>query len=218
MAPVEDGLLGDGRPHLRIGVAGLSQREAIGALDQSLEEHADLIFVEANVFVIDLMLRGSANTNWSLPTWWSRDIGPAFRRGIDRLRGRNLAVNLAREQLLGTTFKPKETVLAKLYPFQLRDVSDPAGLARVIEKANRLGTRLIFVVPPRSRAAADFMGTENQAEVHAAFEQLAAAYGIELWVFGPAWPNELFGDHAHLNRAGRERFVLELRQRYEDAS
>lgn len=214
----DGGILGDGRPHARIGVSGLTEAEAIKALNDVVEQRADIVLLEANVFVIDIGQRGGRSRTWSPRSWWSKNVGVPFRRGIDRLQGRAFTVNLASENLLSATFKPKPATLKRLYPVAVHQPRDPIGFGQVVTKAEEGGVRVVLVVPPRPSSVAEAMGPENLAEVQAAYDQMATKYGLQLWVIGPTWPDELFGDHAHLNRAGRERFVTELREKYRGPS
>jgi hypothetical protein len=200
-------------------VSRLSDAEAISVLDQLVEQDADLVFLEANLFVVDFARRGGKPpATWSPKTWWSQNVGVPFRRGIERLRGQNFTVDLAAERLLNAKFEPTLAALQELYPLAVRGPSDPERFGLVMDRAKEAAIRVILVVPPRPRSVAQVMGAVNLAEVQAGYERLATTYGLELWMFGTTWPNDLFADHAHLNSSGRERFVAELRQRYQDAS
>lgn len=215
--PVDGGLLGDGRLHQRIAVNGLTEAEAISVLDRLVAQKADLVLLEANPFVIDLTRRGNVQRWWRPKRWWSSIVGVPFRRGVDRMQGRGFTFNLASESLLGGMFKPKRSTLGRYFPVGVHSPEYPERLGEAVGKAKQAGVRVILVVPPRPGAVAEIMGAENLAEVQTAYENLAATYGLELWVFDTDWPSELFSDRGHFNRAGRERFVTELREKYRRA-
>lgn len=88
----------------------------------------------------------------------------------------------------------------------------PAGIAKVLELAKNRELDIVWVAMPRSQSAADQLGPAFESAFASRLQEFALAMGANVWRPTIAWPDELFKDRAHLNSAGRERFMTELRR------
>ena len=70
--------------------------------------------------------------------------------------------------------------------------------------------QVVLLAPPRSEAAADYLGEEATKNLESHVRDVANRLDLPVFMPQSFWPNEFFVDQAHLNRRGRQRFCAEL--------
>lgn len=213
----EGSLLGDGRSHRRVSPNSLDEIEVLELAERAAESDARIVIVEANRLVSSMTgqsrerlcdnfqtgLRGALHRPAS-------ELGDAFRRLASpsyRLKGTEEAPKL---DLQGQVISPRH--IAAIYPLKLRD---PSCTARWTDLARRMNDRdgeLVLVLFPRSEASYAWQDEKLERELVSRARTVAEQLGVRLFAPEGPWPNSEFVDHGHVNAAGREHFLRELRQ------
>lgn len=215
------GLLGDDAPYARIAINRMPASQILTMADAALRGgQADLIVIEGYPFIRDFSdeLRGEQATGLfeqgaealiAMGRQLSESAAILAWRG--GLWGNPLAKGLAERDIDSPTKVSKRT-LRVIYPMAVRPARDLDRLRAFAAAARAAGVTVVLVAPPRSELAAGWNSAATLAQVQQALTDLGATLGWQ--VFSPArpWPDHLFTDHAHLNRAGRERFLAEFQQ------
>lgn len=211
-----DSLLGDGRPHRRIAMPRMIESQLVAQLDLAIDQRADVILVEANPLFVDFADRlnsracdGLGKAAEIAVISWRERVAEAYRwlTGLPRA---DIFRYDPRQAVAKQVVDPVR--IRRAYPFTVREPCDGAGLRAAIERARAQGTRIVIVLPPRSPLADRLLGAERTKDLHDRALGFAARHRIE--VFAPAgpWRNDEFVDLAHLNVAGRDHFLAELRR------
>ena len=104
--------------------------------------------------------------------------------------------------------------LQDLYPLNLRQPFKAAELREVLALAKSKNVAVYFLAPPRSELAARYQGEAAMAAQNDHAQAVADRFGVDLIDIGPVWPDTYFIDQGHVNLAGQNRFVQELRQQW----
>lgn len=215
------GALGGTEEHVRLYVSSLSERSALDLAEVALASRATrTIILEAYPFVRDFRdeVRGA------------KPLG-LLERGADRVilvaqaftaatrtfvqhwvRGRDPLAPFVVERPIDRPYNLRADTLERLYPIHVRPPREEARLAALVGQARARGVDVILVAPPRSETAVRLNGKARTADLQREIEDLATR--LDVPVFAPVgpWADSLFTDQAHLNRAGRDRFLDALRQ------
>ena len=215
--PVEGGVLGDGRAHVRLWAPTISERTSLKFLDAAITGGAETIFLEISAFSFDFnesFLEGRAEKR---PVTARFDVVRDFSDRVD------LGI-----QRIGALFLPEEPVSIEhidpldeydgvpdrkytvLFPLHRRDPIYDDELKEQVDRAKARGAEVIFVSPPRAAAVQSFMGTGEYDALIAQQRKIAAEYGVPLIALGPFWPDDHFRDMTHPNFRGSDRFLSEL--------
>jgi hypothetical protein len=98
------------------------------------------------------------------------------------------------------------------YPVYIHAPRDPIAIAEALALARRQGLDIVWVAMPRSQTAAAYLGPAFETAFSRQLQAFAAAFNATVWRPALFWPNEFFVDQAHMNAAGRARFMSELRR------
>jgi hypothetical protein len=209
-----DALLGDGRAHVRLAKNSMNEEEALGCLAAALRGGTEAVRLEINPFAVDLadgpqrlIVAGSAG---EVPAAALLKACRGLAEGLEA-RHRAPIADLVQEANFERGRKVSPRDLASLYPLTLREPRRRTELTAMLARARAEGVRVVLVAPPRSRAAVRYLGGEATEALRRHLEGLAAELGEPLFMPGPAWDDRYFIDNAHMNPAGRERFIRELR-------
>ncbi len=214
-------LLGDGRKHVRVGLANPTELEILTVANQALAQNPQLLFLEANPFIRSFNPTVNRDPDCRSSLKQIKDginniINSVFSSAHDsalRIMGRNR--NTTRVEGL----EPTELDLGKnqnsspdtsQYPMHPRPVLCPEHLRKFLLAAKAKKKQVILVLPPRSSYGEKFAGLGSSRALDLQAKKMAATYRLELFSPTGPWPNALFIDSAHLNQRGRERFLLEL--------
>jgi hypothetical protein len=219
----EDSLLGDGRPHIRLSVSSIDEIEALDLARLAIASGSKTILMEIFPFCREFANKVAFDPQKErYPIAWahttllqSRALLKTFNRRIlgHSARRNNAAVFLQAPNFVVGPVREKYD-LADLYPMYLHQPSEAAQLAKVVALAKSKGVDIYFLAPPTSEFAAEFQGDDAMAIqiVHA--QAVADRFGVELISFGPVWPDTYFIDQGHLNLAGQQRLVQDLRAKW----
>jgi len=180
--------------------------------------HPRVLLIEIDPLVRDLAheTEPQAGTSGLLSfAEWLQSRSLALRLGIKgALRRTNTAsvgdYGLADDLLIDAPYQITPEKLS-FYPFTLHPPRQGARLARLIARARATGAEVWFLVPPTSNFALHYRGTAAIAAQTALVWATARDYGVPLLGQPEIWPDRLFVDNGHLNRAGRQRYVAQLR-------
>lgn len=212
-----DSLLGDGRTHVRLAIANITEAKTVALLGAVLKTGVQTVLIEANALAFDFASR--------VPTPDQDSIRPVVvmqslmnlsarpRESLSNLLDRHRLTRLTSEaQNLDAAFLVDSDVVAKLYPLHLRFPRNPEALEEILKKASSARVDLILIAPPRSQLAANAMGPQATETLRLHFQDLARRLNLPLFEPAAVWPNDYFIDQAHMNRRGRARFMRELAQ------
>lgn len=208
-----DSLLGDGRTHVRVFRDSISEAEALAAMRAAVQGRAETVLLEVNPFAFDFSWQAARASESRVIAWargaieWSRDWNSDIRAWLGR------SPPPADEPAFEATeeVQKKHLSMNVFYPLHLRPPKLTLELQEVLAAARQNGVHVLLVAPPRSFAAGFALGRTAIAALEVHLIRVAKFLDLPLFEPGPIWPNELFTDHAHLNRAGRARFLAELR-------
>ena len=219
----EDSLLGDERPHIRLAINGISEIDALDFARLAIAAGSKTILIEIFPFCRDFENRVSFDPEKERgPDAWaktilvqSRDMLKTFNRRVlghsahtsfvsAFMQEPGFVVELARN-------RPK---LRDLYPLNLRQPFEAAELSDVLALAKSKDVEVYFLAPPRSELAAKYQGETAMAAQNDHAQAVADRFGVNLIDIGPVWPDTYFIDQGHVNLAGQQRFVQELRRQW----
>lgn len=98
-----------------------------------------------------------------------------------------------------------------LYPVRVHGPQQPDLVRQALEAAARCGAEVVWVCLPRSQFAATYLGPEFEKAFAARLQAFADNFGATIWRPAAFWPDDCFGDTAHMNPAGQARFLQEMR-------
>lgn len=101
---------------------------------------------------------------------------------------------------------------ADKYPLYVHAPHDSSGIAETLAIGRRQGLNIVWVAMPRSQTAVSYLGPTFETAFTSQLQAFAAAFNATVWRPAIFWPNEFFVDDAHMNAAGRARFISELRR------
>lgn len=209
----------DRRNYVRFAVNSMDEQQTLDLLDLVTKRPTEMVLVEINPIAFDFAFERQTQEAWA--SWVLAPFNELRRFSIQTRRGLKIVVGAFGgtgtpiQQMMDTAppdqpFRIETDVLAKAYPLSLRSPREAPRLRRIIAKAREAGIEIVFVVPPRSASAENYMGTEAGIEAQKHFAALAQDFGVRLFQPAFAWPDRFFNDQAHLNRAGALRFQEEL--------
>jgi len=111
---------------------------------------------------------------------------------------------------LKQTYDGDKSQLGNLYPARLRSPKAFDLLEALVAARREKGLEVILVVMPRSETASQFLGAAFNSELDARLVALRGRFANMVWEPARFWPDRYFADHAHMNQAGRERFLAEF--------
>lgn len=100
--------------------------------------------------------------------------------------------------------------LGRYYPAKLLSPKAFDVLEPVMAEGRRNGVEVTLVAMPRSETALRFLGDEFNTGYDASLAALRARFSNRVWEPARFWPDHYFADHAHMNLAGRARFLAEF--------
>jgi hypothetical protein len=219
----EDALLGDGRPHIRLSVSSIDEIEVLDLARLAMAAGSKTILMEIFPFCRDFANKVAFDPqNERYPSAWahttllqSRALLKTFNRRIlgHSARRKNVAAFL-QEPNFGGVLTRNTYDVANLYPMHLRQPIEAARLTEVVALAKSKGVEVYFLAPPTSEFAAEFQGDDAMGAQIAHAQAVADRFGVELISIGPVWPDSYFVDQGHLNLAGQERLVKDLRAQW----
>ncbi len=210
-------LLGDGRAHVRWAIGAISEAQTLQLVAGALQRGARTVLVEVHPLAFDFAFATPARDR--TPLAMAKDLKARTREAATGLRrllnlsptpAPRLAVLDTEPDTLDHPFKVPPRAFAYFYPLHLREPDDPEAWAALVQRARQQDAAIILVAPPRSRSAADAMGTAAGEALQRHLAALAQELGMPMFQPGPVWPDDHFVDHAHMNRRGRARFMQEL--------
>jgi hypothetical protein len=199
------------RVAIRIALPCSQPAELARVLDEAVRSGVSTVLFEVNHFLYSLK---PCNPDRGLSTRLT-DFSRALRQRLEwALFGSKSALGeVAHERVfLARTYDGDPRKLALHYP---RDLSSPKAfdlLEDPMSEAVRRGIEVIFIVMPRSRTAARFLGAEFDALLDTGLVELRSRFSGKVWEPARAWPDHYFADWAHMNEAGRARLLSELPQ------
>lgn len=102
--------------------------------------------------------------------------------------------------------------LALIPPATIHPPQDLAAIIDVLALASRQGLDIVWVAMPRPETTVTYLGPTFEIAFSGQLQAFASAFNAKVWRPAIFWPNELFIDRAHMNAAGRARFMSELRR------
>jgi len=229
-----DALLWDEVSHSRLSFGGsIDSRAHITALlNHSLDAGAEEIYVEVYPFLrrfkSELRLAKKRATLAESAIWRGvvdKDVqkawfhfGVILREPIRMILGRrtfNKFPMLYPEDVpfLDETGLRVEKQMEQLYPYKVTALEDPESLDSLkpsVARSEEQGAHLAFLAYPISEAAAERLGEPLLAELRSSLTLFERRLKVPVLGSVEVWPNRYFVDNAHMNRAGRERFLKRL--------
>lgn len=210
-----DSLLGDGRSHVRIATAGMTEPALLARVEQAIARQPAILFIEANPLLVDFANQTNQRPcdGWSHPARTS--VAAQQRRVLDaarQLRGRPPSgVYQGDPDDIAAAHAIDRDEVRRRYPLTIRAMCDEARLAALVTEARQKGTRIVLVLPPRSPDADALLGAAVTSDLRTRTEQLAERLGVEVFAPEGPWRNDEFTDLAHVNVRGRAHFLKDLR-------
>lgn len=188
----------------------LSDAESIQRIQRAIDLDVKKIFVE-----IDPLLR-SFGPDQVLPAHvpMVRDFSERLRAAMLQLLFRKASAtqDAAPDPLFdGSIFDGNRSKLATYDPVVVHAPRDPAAIAKALATARRRGAEIVWIAMPRTETVASYFGPAIEIGFDEQLQAFAAKFNATIWRPARSWPNEFFYDQAHLNAAGRARFLSELR-------
>jgi hypothetical protein len=212
--------IGEDQPYVRFAVSSLDEHEALDLLDRVLKEPTKVILVEINPIAFDFAFeeRQRREGRFFSPAWvlnGLREFSDRARLGlravVDTLSGAaTVTQQVTAPPRPDRPFYIDQDLLARLYPLFLRPPREAGRLRLQIARAREKGIEIVLLAPPRSTAAANYIGEDVTLQIRKHLAAVAEGLGLPLFQPAVAWPDNLFVDQAHLNRAGARRFQEEL--------
>lgn len=208
------GLLGDGRPHWRVGLDAITEDDTAALLAHAIDDHAKVALVEANVLLFDpakRRARGRCDQPAARLRSGIKQLQLSITDAYARLFGRKGELDEDTEAEFGPSIQSLPESKRGIYPLMLRGPCRIEVLERLASSARAQGTLIVLVVPPRSNSAQVLLGPGQQRLLAARATALGKALRAAVFITGP-WPDAEFLDGEHVNRAGRAHFMAALRQ------
>lgn len=215
--PVE-GILGDGRSHVRVWGLALDERTETRLLNAVIDAGIGTIFLEPYPYI----RRFASDPQKSISPGWVEGVEANLLSGVLRLRtGMRTILNglLSRTEedeaiRQARTFDGDLSSSKRDYPLRLTFPRNPTALHAAIQRAKAKGLKVIVMGLPRSQSLVDYVGADQVRQLEVRVEALAASLDVPLWSPANTWPNDRFVDQGHLNSNGRRDFVAALRDRF----
>lgn len=212
--PAETKLALNGGGNLKISrytLSRIAENEALDLLEKAIAARPKRIFLEINPFAIDL----TPPFDWTGLT--AKMILAQYRvvrRKVARSALDLIAVpkpSLQNEDWPeDPRFDLKPEDLERVYPFHLKSSAEIARLKTIVINAKKTGVDIVFTSFPRAQTAHDYLGDTVVQDTSAHLGQLAGVVELPIYIPATHWPDSFFHDQAHLNPAGRERFLSEF--------
>lgn len=213
-----EGILGDGRSHVRVWGLALDERAETRLLNAVIDAGIGTIFLEPYPYI----RRFAGDPQKSISPSWVERVETNLVSAVLRLRvgrrtmlnrllsrtGENEAIRQAR------TFDGDLSSSKRDYPLRLTFPGNPAALRAAVQRAKVKGLKVIVMGLPRSQSLVDYLGPDQVRQLEERVETLAASLDVPLWSPANAWPDDRFVDQGHLNSNGRRAFVAALRDRF----
>lgn len=225
MPPTGTGLFGDDRTYARVAVGGITEDMVIEFAELVIAaDHAKVIVLEIypfmRVFASDndglatrsLLARTFANVQLVGARVKTRiAIALGFLTGIQ-------TANVVLGEVADTPAQPiRDVDLKERFPMLLRKPLNPSSIRDIVSDAHAKGIEVYLIAPPRRQAVVDYIGTDEAVRLEQHVRNTAAEMALPLLYDGGTWPDSLFVDVSHLNRAGRARFMSELARAWKAA-
>lgn len=210
----KQGPFAPGQSFHRMAAIHMDEDAALDRLERALANRPDAVLIEANIFLFDFANRAYQRPCDGASLRLRHRMWQARSGVIDDYRAlmgagpygyyRGDPVSLDAPQ------RVRASDMDLLYPLVLRPPCALARLQQLTAQAWAQGTRILWVLPPRAPVAEARLGQTMIAAVAREARRLAADTGAELYQPRQSFADHHFVDHAHLNRAGRQRFLADL--------
>ncbi len=193
---------------------GVRRPEILRELEWARTNGRPVVFVEVTHFLLELA--GSPDTDgWQAAGW-----PPMRQYGNDLLADARL-IGLRASAFVGAqksvalnnidrAYRVRHNWIKSLFPIRPGATRDYADLVSAIADLRSVGTKVILIAPPFSQLAHDLSGPDAFDQVAMLARDLSQETGAPLFMPQQPWPNMLYIDSSHLNRAGREKFRRQL--------
>lgn len=216
------GLLEKKSSYTRLAWGRMTESETLDLLEKALEiSEVRLVLIELNPFIRDF--RDEVEIKSPVFLEPIREYSLKFKNDLNLIRRYQLSnKELQKSRFLVEPEIDHDTAFnwtnfLKLNPFQVRSPKQASRLSELLVIAKTRSVQVLFVLPPRSQVAADYLGKELLARLNKEAETFGEKFGVPVWNTGESWDNYLFVDHTHLNRKGREQFIAFLKMQAEQA-
>lgn len=210
------GMLHDRSTHTRLAWPRMNESQIVDLLDRVLQTPGvKTVVIEVSPFIRDF--RSELEPRSPTLIGQIRGLSQQFKQDsitlMQHFLSRNIPVKskFIDEPLIDRKVHFDKSDFERLYPLSLRMPLQPERLQEALRVARGKSVDVLFVLPPRSQAAVDFMGPEQALRFLQRADAFGRAFGVPVWNAGLAWDNQLFVDHAHLNRRGRDKFIAFLK-------
>jgi hypothetical protein len=205
------GLMEGQSSYERIAAPAMSETVALDVLESALDiQSIQCVVIEISLFIRSFNFEVNPKSLGLLQLL--RNASRQFKGDI------RLVLGFSKPEGAGFYFEPEidkkasrdPVQLERFYPFVIREPEQKLRLSALLARAAEQSVQVIFILPPRSESAANYMGRRQTESLAQQANALASTNGVPLWNAGSAWPDELFVDYSHLNLAGRGRFMAFL--------
>ncbi len=205
------GLMEDQSSYERIAAPAMSETVALDVLESALDiQSIQCVVIEISLFIRSFNFEVNPKSLGLLQLL--RNASRQFKGDI------RLVLGFSKPEGAGFYFEPEidkkasrdPVQLERFYPFVIREPEQKLRLSALLARAAEQSVQVIFILPPRSESAANYMGRRQTESLAQQANALASTNGVPLWNAGSAWPDELFVDYSHLNLAGRGQFMAFL--------
>lgn len=192
---------------IRASLNNLSDTKTVERFRYAVNAGIKQIFVE-----IDPMLRTFRSDHaWVRIVVDFSDRLRSAARGLLGIRSAATDSNMSGDGAREGVYDGNIGALLSSYPVIIHAPYDPAAIADILAIARTKGLNVVWVAMPRSRTAADYLGPAFENDFQARLQAFATEFDAKIWRPALSWPNEFFLDQAHMNGAGRARFLHELK-------
>ncbi|MEP6867038.1 MAG: hypothetical protein ABJA20_00830 [Novosphingobium sp.] len=208
-------LLGDGRPHARIGMIAAEEWQLIAMANQAVARKVSVLFIEVNPLIRDLPavddehlcdMRQAGLRHWLKFAQFR--IANDFHSGLGLKRIERRGDEDPEQLFDAQKITPED--IKRMYPQQLHDPYCRQDLDAMMRNARDNGVQVVMVLPPHSRAAEAVQSRAVVTGLRTRAGALAARYSVPLFAPQGPWDNAEFYDLAHMNIKGRAHFQAEL--------
>jgi hypothetical protein len=193
---------------VRVARSNQTDDESIDRVRWALDAGVKLLLVE-----VDPLLRSFRSDEISAPLRAIRDLSDQLRaaalEGMRALPGGVRDRNVRDMMQLDGVYDGNDRAALNYRPYA-HAPRDPAAIAELMALARQQGAGIVWIAMPRSQTASEILGPAFETSFAMQLREFSAKFGA-LWRPAVSWPNAFFVDRAHLNAAGRARFIAELR-------
>ncbi len=198
---------------------GVRRPEILRELEWAKTNRRPVVFVEVTHFLLELArvsdADGSQAAGWQAEGWQPmRQYGNDLLVDV-RLIGLRASAfvgaqkSIARDNI-DRAYRVRHNRIKSFFPIRPGATREYADLVSAIADLRAAGTEIILIAPPFSQLAHDLSGPGAFDQVATLARGLSQETGAPLFMPHPPWPNMLYIDSSHLNRAGREKFRRQL--------